>query len=138
MDSMKLAWLAAKWNERKRLESEAVALRRAIEDQIAMAMEYTETQDRSISADLPEQGIRITLTPRHSRKVDGEKVQEIAAELGIEWPALQRLFRWRPELNVREWRLESQQITGPLSAAITTTAGRPSVSVDTISTEDTQ
>lgn len=132
--NQELAKLGSEWMAAKYAETEATERRRSIEDRITAAMDVTPTADGTKRAEID--GMRITVSTRLNRRVDGDKVQEIAAERGVEWPVLQRLFRWRPELNVREWRAEHETITGPLSAAITTTAGRPSVSVEISTDED--
>ena len=58
-------------------------------------------------------------------------LQELALESGIEQAHLSTLFRWKPELNMKEWKAAAPEITSALSGAITTTAGRPSFAIET-------
>jgi hypothetical protein len=65
---------------------------------------------------------------RINRKVDAEKVQELAAEAGLT-DHLSSLFRWKPEINMTVWKQTSPEITTPLLGAITSSNGRPSFSI---------
>ncbi len=65
-----------------------------------------------------------------TRKVDAEALQELALESGIGHDTLSALFRWKPELNMKEWKAAAPEITGALAGAITTTAGRPSFAIE--------
>jgi hypothetical protein len=62
--------------------------------------------------------------------VDAEAAQELAAEHGLE-AHIEQLFRWKPELNKKAWDSASAEITGALAPAVTTTAGRPSFTIET-------
>lgn len=64
-----------------------------------------------------------------TRKVDGDLLQDIAIEHGLT-DHLYKLFRWKPDLNLKEWKAAAPEVTGALAAAITTTAGRPSFSIE--------
>lgn len=116
-------WIAAKETERK-----AVERRREIEDLIlaqvgASNQEGTRTISIRASADY-----EIKLVTRFTRKVDSDLLQEIAAENDLS-AHLRTLFRWKPELNAKAWDKASDEITKPLSGAITTTPGRPSFTI---------
>ena len=73
-------------------------------------------------------GYKIKITGRMSRKVNGERIQEIAAEEGLT-DHLQSLFRWKPEVNMSAWKSADKAITGPLLDGITTQPGRASITI---------
>jgi hypothetical protein len=109
------------WRAYKAAEDEAKAKRREVEDQIVKAMALPENfEGYKRLGDLKVEG-------KLNRKVDADKVQELAAEHGLT-AHLSSLFRWKPELNMTAWKAADEAITRPLLAAITTTAGRPSFS----------
>lgn len=114
--------LSDMWIAAKQLEADATVQRRQIEDRIkslvgvAENMEGTETVDKDLFS--------IKIVGRIDRKVDGDKVQELAAEFGLT-EHLSSLFRWKPELNMSAWRAADEAITKPLTAAITVKTGRP-------------
>ena len=118
--------LSQAWIEAKAAEAHAVEERRAIEDELSAAIGVELTNEGIITA--KRDGYVIKATCRMNRKIDGDQLQTIAAEHGLSMH-LQSLFRWKPELNVKEWKAATPEITGPLSEAITTTAGRPSFSI---------
>jgi hypothetical protein len=118
--------LARQWAEAKEVETRAIRLRRDIEDEmiafykISNQMEGTQNEDDGI--------YKIKIVNRITRKVDSEKVQELAAEFGLS-DHLARLFRWTPEINATAWKSAHESITRPLMDAITATPGRPSFSI---------
>jgi len=114
------------WLEAKEAERVAVARRRDIEDTLNKSLPMP---DAGKSATIKEGGYKIKVTTRLNRKIDGDLAQEIAAEHGI-MDHLRHLFRWKPELNQREWDSADSSITEPLNAAITTTPGRPSFTIE--------
>ncbi len=118
--------LARQWAEAKEVETRAIRLRRDIEDEmiafykISNQMEGTQNEDDGI--------YKIKIVNRITRKVDSEKVQELAAEFGLT-DHLSQLFRWTPEINATAWKSAHESITRPLMDAITATPGRPSFSI---------
>lgn len=121
MNELARMWLAAKQAEKNATED-----RRDIEDhikklaRIADSLEGTETVEPG--------RYEIKIAGRIDRKVDAEKVQELAAEFGLT-DHLATLFRWKPELNMSVWKAADATITGPLASAITAKPGRPSFNV---------
>ena len=121
LNELSSLWLAAKQSE-----TDATAERRKIEDRIKSLVGVAENFEGTETVD-PEQFI-IKIVGRIDRKVDAEKVQELAAEFGlIEY--LPNLFRWKPELNMSVWKSTHEAITKPLAAAITAKPGRPSFTI---------
>src|SRR5699024_11717284 len=87
---------------------------------VAENFEGTETAE-------PE-GYTIKITGKINRTVDGDKLQELANEAGL-FDHLQRLFKWKPSLNMAAWKNADASITGPLASAITSKSGRPGFTI---------
>lgn len=119
--------LYEQWLEAKYIESEAAKKRRAIEDQLASELSVDTTVEGSKSYKIAD--FKIKTTVRMNRRIDADALQEIAREHGLT-DMLGSLFRWKPELNMREWKAASEEITKPFLAAITTEPGRPSFSIE--------
>jgi hypothetical protein len=118
--------LARDWLEFKRVEERAVEDRRRIEDRIKSLVGVADDQEGSTTA--KPDGFTVKITGRIDRKVDAEKVQELAAEYGLT-DHLGQLFRWKPEINVTAWRAADPSITRPLADAITTKPSRASFKI---------
>lgn len=124
--------LAVAWSYAKQAEAEAVAQRRAIEDKLTAALDVKETEEGVKSAETLNYTIKVT--SRLTRKVDADLIQEIAAEHGLTH-LLSSVCRWKPELDMRVWKGLDETARTALSAAITTTPGRPSYSINAITKE---
>ena len=118
--------LAAMWLAAKEAEREAVEDRRRIEDRIKSLVGVAENLEGTETVD-PSQ-FTIKIVGRIDRKVDGDKLQELAAEHGLT-EHLSSLFRWKPEINMAAWKAADPSITKPLAAAITAKPGRPSFTI---------
>lgn len=118
--------LAAMWLAAKEAERQAIADRRRIEDRIKSLAGVAATLDGTETIDPDRYTIKIV--GRIDRKVDSDKLQEIAAEHGLA-DHLSYLFRWKPEINMTAWKAANESITKPLSAAITAKPGRPSFTI---------
>jgi len=122
LESLSSMWLMA-----KTAEATAVADRRNIEDRIR---EITGVRDDVEGTEtIKVTGYKVKVVSRLDRKVDAEKVQDLAAEHGLT-AHLSSLFRWKPEINMSAWKSADESITGPLAGAITTKPGRPSFSIE--------
>lgn len=121
LNELSSLWLAA-----KEAEKEATEDRRKIEDRIKSLVGFAENSEGTETVD-PDQ-FTIKIVGRIDRKVDGDKVQELAAEAGIS-DHLSSLFRWKPEINMAVWKATDEAITKPLAAAITAKPGRPSFTI---------
>jgi len=121
LSELSKAWLAA-----KQAEAEATEQRRQIEDQLRSLIGVAENLEGTETAE-PD-GYTIKVVGRISRRVDGDKLQEIAAEHGLS-DHLSSLFRWKPEINMAVWKAADNSITGPLAGAITAKPGRPSFTI---------
>ena len=118
--------LAAMWLAAKDAEREAVEDRRRIEDRIKSLAGVSENMEGTETVE-PDQ-FTIKIVGRIDRKVDGDKLQELAAEHGLT-EHLSSLFRWKPEINMAVWKAADEAITKPLAAAITAKPGRPSFTI---------
>lgn len=114
-------WLTAKENEKTAMEA-----RRLIEDELVSQFKISEQLDGTENVEID--GYQVKIVGRINRKVDSEKLQELAAENGLS-EHLSSLFRWKPEINAKAWDAASTEITRPLLNAITSTPGRPSFSI---------
>jgi hypothetical protein len=118
--------LYQQWIDAKEAEKAAIDLRRALEDELVMELGIAKTLDgtQNIEAD----GYKIKVVGRLDRKVNSDKLQDLAAEHGLT-QHLSSLFRWKPEVNASAWKSADTLITAPLQDAITTTNGRPSFTI---------
>jgi hypothetical protein len=121
-----LKTLSAEWMQHKAAEEHAVVERRKIEDKMVKLLAMSEDFEGTETAE-PE-GFVVKIAGRIDRKVDGDKVQELAAEFGLT-DHLAKLFRWKPEINMAIWKATDATITGPLAGAITAKPGRPSFKI---------
>ena len=121
LNTLSEMWLAAKEAERQAIED-----RRRIEDRIKSLVGVAETLEGTETVE-PDK-FTIKIVGRIDRKVDSDKLQELAAEYGLT-EHLSSLFRWKPEVNMAAWKAADPSITKPLSAAITAKPGRPSFTI---------
>jgi hypothetical protein len=110
--------LSARWLRAKQIERQSIDERRKIESQLLSLIGIPETFEGTETANTGEYKIKIV--GRMSRKVDADKLNELAIENGLE-AHLHNLFRWKPEINAKAWSAADEAITLPLLDAITTT-----------------
>ena len=125
--TQELDTLAAAWADVKQDEAIAVAKRRTIEDRLVELLAIPEGKEGTTNA-ATEQGFAIKVVGRLNRKIDTDRLQELAAEHGLS-EHLSSLFRWSADINATAWKAAAQTITAPLLGAITTTPGRPSFTI---------
>lgn len=128
-----LSQLCAAWLEAKEAERKATEARRSAEDALTEALRIAETFEGIATHQI--EGHTLKITGRLTRKVDADKAQAIAIEHGLS-EHLTHLFRWKPEINMADWRAADESITAPLLGAITTTPGRPSYQITITNQED--
>ena len=121
-----LKTLSAEWLGFKSAEEKATTERRKVEDQIVKLLAIPPDFESTETAE-PE-GFVVKVSGRIDRKVDSEKLQELATEAGLS-DHLSNLFRWKPEINMAIWKASDESITRPLAAAITAKPGRPSFKI---------
>lgn len=120
--SLYQAWLNA-----KQTEETAVKVRRDLEDQMVKDFQIPSTLDGTKNITTSD-GFTIKIVGRMTRKVNAERLQELAAEHGLS-DHLASLFKWTPTIVSDQWESADPSITEPLLDAITTTAGRPTFKI---------
>lgn len=125
--------MAAEWLEAKEAERVAIEKRRDLED--TMRKTASIRDDVEGTETLALEGFKVKVVGRIDRKVDADKVQELAAEHGLT-DHLSKLFRWKPEINMAIWKSTDEAITKPLAAAITAKPGRPSFTIEPTTTKE--
>jgi len=121
-----IADLAHKWMIAKANEAAAIDERRSIEDALKAQLKIAE--DLEGTQTKKEGDYIIKVVGRIDRKVDGDKLQELAVEAGLT-EHLSSLFRWKPEISMTAWKAATADITKPLLGAITSKPGRPSFQI---------
>ena len=119
--------LAAQWLKAKAAEASAIKARREAEDQLCKALGHRPNAEGTVNHDFDNYKVKIVT--RFNQKIDGDLLQEIAAEHGLE-QHLPALFRWKPEIIAAKWKAAHHNITDKLARAVTTTPGRPSFSIE--------
>jgi hypothetical protein len=119
MNDAALASAINLWRQAKEAEQEAQFNRRAFEDMIIKLLDIPESLDGTVTHGA------VKITGRIERKVDADKLTELADAAGLR-DHLVALFRWTPEINKRAWDAADPAITKPLLGAITSKPGRPS------------
>jgi hypothetical protein len=114
-------WLVAKADEKKAMDE-----RRSIEDKLVLSLGIPKTLDGTQNVEV--EGYKVKIVGRLDRKVNNDKLQDLAAEFGLT-EHLSSLFRWKPEINASAWKSADPRITEPLLDAITSTNGRPSFTI---------
>lgn len=124
---MNVEQLCREWSWHKQKEQEAAAARREIEDKLRELLDLPDNFDGTRKLDAGDYHIKAV--GRLNRKVDPDALQELARDNGIGFEHLQRLFRWSASINMAAFKAAADDITGPLSPAITTSPGRPSFNI---------
>jgi len=122
----KFSELCRNWLKAKAIEAEAQKDRRSLEDK--MVANYKIAKDFEGTDTFEVAGCLIKISGRIDRKVDSDKLQELAAENGLT-DHLATLCRWKPEINMLAWKAADESITRLLSDAITAKPGRPSFAI---------
>jgi hypothetical protein len=118
--------LYQQWLDAKDAEKTAIEWRRKIEDQLVLEFDISKTLDGTQNVEV--EGYKVKIVGRLDRKVNSDKLQDLAAEYGLT-EHLSSLFRWKPEINASAWKSADVRITEPLLEAITTSSGRPSFTI---------
>lgn len=119
--------LVQMWIKCKQDEVKAVEARRDIEDDLLKLLDIDPSKEGTINVEADQYKIKIIT--RLTRKVDADKLQEIAAEHDLN-QELSTLFRWKADIDIKSWKSAPSEVTAVLSQAVTTTAGRPSFSIN--------
>lgn len=122
-----IPYLSQLWLDAKEAEAAAVERRREVEDALSKLLQVDPMREGQETKEAGDYKVKVTC--RMTRKVDADTLQELALEAGLS-DHLSSLFRWKPEINMKEWKASAPEITSALAGAITTTAGRPSFSIE--------
>ena len=125
---MDLENLSQNWLDAKEAEHLATERRRELEDKLLSLIGVAENMEGTENVET-DGGYKIKITGRMSHRIDGARIQEIAAEEGLT-DHLSTLFRWKPEINMAAWKSADKSITGPLLGGITTQPGRASFTIE--------
>jgi len=126
MDNLEV--LTQAWIKAKVSETEAIEWRRKTEDRLLSILGIPEMLEGTENAECGDYKIKVV--GRMNRKVDAEKLQELALSNGLQ-DHISALFRFKPEINTTAWKATDTSITDLLLDAITTTPSRPSFSIIT-------
>ena len=118
--------LYQQWLEAKETEKAAVETRRNIEDMLVKNLGIEAGFEGTKNFEVA--GFKVKIVGRLDRKVNSDKLQDLAAEHGLT-QYLSSLFRWKAEINASAFKSADSSITQPLLDAITTTNGRPSFTI---------
>lgn len=118
--------LYQQWLDAKQMEAHAIQARRAVEDQLVKQFKVPDDLDGTTTE--VDGGYKIKIDGRTNRKINSDKLQELAIEHGLT-EHLSSLFRWKPEIAMTAWKAADKTITTPLLDAITATPGRPSFTI---------
>lgn len=118
--------MALLWADLKAAEQAATLRRREVEDEIAELLAIKADLSGTETAQVGRCTIKIS--GRIDRKVDVDRLQELAYENGL-FDRLPELFRWKPEINMSAWNAADESTKNALSSAITAKPGRPSFSI---------
>lgn len=121
--------LYKKWCLAKDAEKRAQEARGVIEEALIKELQIAENFEGSKT--IGDDQYKVTYTGRMKRKVDSKIAQEIAAEIGAE-NMLSSLFRWKPEINKKEWEKTDKTITDKFAKAITSKPGKVSFKIEEI------
>ena len=114
------------WLNAKAIEAAAIKTRRDLEDQLIALYHFEPSTEGTKNYEADNYAIKIV--GRIDRKVDADKLTELAQENGV-IDHLSSLFRWKPEINMAVWKATDKSITDVLAEAITAKAGRPSFTI---------
>lgn len=128
MQNSRLSDLVETWAQAKKAETMAIETRRKVEDEISKICEVNPANEGTVSLDIDHYKVKIV--SKLTRKIDPDKLQEIAGESGLT-DHLFTLFRWKPEIEMKAWKTADQAVTSVLAKAVTTSASRPSYSITT-------
>jgi hypothetical protein len=112
------------WQSLKTQEESAKAKRLSLENDF-LDINYVGMQSGTVKLE----GTPMSVVFRLDHKVDGDKLQTLASEAGLE-EHLPALFRWKPELNIKAWEATDRTITDKLAQAITTKPAKPTFKIN--------
>ena len=119
--------LSEQWLEAKTLERDAAERRRVLEDQMRKCLKIEPDEEGTVASVVDNYKVKAVC--RMTRKIDPEKFLMLANDAQID---ISQFTKWKCELQMGEWKKQSDEIKNALLPAITTEPGRATFSVDTL------
>jgi hypothetical protein len=119
----------AEWIDAKRQEAAARTRRVQIEAQLIELHGFDATREGTETY-LTDK-YRVKCSARVTQKVDAKKLKEIARDNGLD-DQIERLFRWRVDMNKNIWKKTHPDITNLFLPAIESKPSKPAVVVEKI------
>ncbi|MBQ9564808.1 MAG: hypothetical protein IJU98_04395 [Synergistaceae bacterium] len=129
---MEINELVKKLYEAKRTELAAKEARMFLEGELAKAIGVPEDWEGCMTK--PAGAYKVKLERRMNVKIDGERLRHIAEAHNLT-RVMDICFRWKPELNKREWRQAGNDVRRIFAPAMEITPGKASFTVTPINEE---
>lgn len=127
MQAMTLTQLIAARIAAKRIEDQAVAERRDLDQQIAELLKDPAKPEGTISQ--KADGYKISVTYKVDRKVDSEKLQAAWSKLSA---AASAAFKWKADVSVSELRKLEGADAAAAAVFITSQPASPSIKIEAV------
>ena len=127
---MEINELVATLYEAKQTERAARDIRIALEVDLAKAIGVPDDWEGCMTR--PAGAYKVKLDRRMNVKIDGERLRDIAEAHNMTG-VMETCFRWKPELNKREWKQAGSEVKKIFAPAMEVTPGKASFTVTPIS-----
>jgi hypothetical protein len=114
--------LCEEYMQIKEYEAQAAARKLEIEQELLKLNNISKLEGSKI---LKNDGFRIGLLGRANKTVNAEALRALPGEYPeVTDEVLGTVFRWKPEIDAKAWKEQSEEITNILSRAITVTPAK--------------
>lgn len=126
--------LYQRWIDAYEAKRRAQEVQYAVEELILNDLEFN--KDKEGVQNFDDIGYKIKITGKKNRKVDGDKIQRIAnaakdkATKAHLLEQLSILVRWKPELNLDEYKKADEEVLRIFAPAITETPAKPTFHIE--------
>ncbi len=127
---MEINELVATLYEAKQTELAAKEIRVALEADLAKAIGVPDDWEGCMTKQAG--AYKVKLDRRMNVKIDGNRLRDIA-EANNMTGVMETCFRWKPELNKREWKQTGSEVKKIFAPAMEVTPGKASFTVTPIS-----
>ncbi|UOF77248.1 hypothetical protein [Caudoviricetes sp.] len=122
--------LYEEWLKIKDFEAKAYARKLEIEKELLKSLGIDRLEG---SKTLKDEGFKINLIGKLNQTVNAEALKSLPVEYPeITREVLGRAFRWKPEIDAKAWKLESEEVREILSRAITVTPAKIGFKIEKI------
>ena len=121
--------------ELKEMEAQIKERRFALETKIANAYQYDALSGKSkrfITENVNGEKLDIQFSASQVKKVDYEKLRDIQTQYGIPQAEIERLFRFKVEVNASEFNALPQPNKDILNSAVTVQINKPTLKITQI------